>query len=135
MAKLSHLILSKSSWGAKQAREQLGLELPKANCNTVEVMTLYSLSLLNNTCNLGLFVDQLKLNVAALNTTFSNVTLTTMLKNTWEQYKDVLKEVPEEHTIAKNLIIEIQKEAKATNGRTIVYSNVLASVILALEKE
>lgn len=132
--KLSTVIKSQNSWGSKQALNVLGMKMTKTNSSQAEVLDLYLNNLLDQTCSLGIFKDAFVQVLAKASPCFNREAAKSILRNTWFLVKEELKNNPEEFQVAKELLIQMEKEfVHDSNGRQIFLTSFKDLLFKALE--
>lgn len=133
MNTISTLILSKTSWGSKQAKEAFGIKLPKTNMSSQDVLELVALDKASSTSDvIYTSVVELLNQVRIQNTCFSKEVGEKLLKRTWNEALTAGVS-GEDKRILKEIIITIQKGLTDNNGRNIVLLLVNKTVIEILE--
>lgn len=126
-------ILSKDSWGSKQALSSLGVVLPKTNCSKDDVLEIVFKEEIERFDALGPFLDELCAEVRKLNPTFSKATLKTTIRGVWDFYhKDLVncKEVK----LARHIIVTVVDRLPESVGRNIFKRELFILVLNNLEK-
>lgn len=133
MNTISTLILSKTSWGSKQAKEAFGIKLPKTNMSSQDVLELVALDKASIKSDVvHVFVLEL-LNQVRLNTTnFSKKVGEETLKRAWNESL-VAGVSGEDKRIVKEVVITVQKGLTDYNGRNVVLLLVSKTVLDILE--
>ena len=133
MNTISALILSKTAWGSKQAKEAFGIKLPKTNMSSQDVLELVALDKASSTSDvIYTSVVELLNQVRIQNTCFSKEVGEKLLKRTWNEALTAGVS-GEDKRILKEIIITIQKGLTDNNGRNIVLLLVNKTVIEILE--
>ena len=133
MNTISTLILSKTAWGSKQAKEAFGIKLPKTNMSSQDVLELVALDKASSTSDvIYTSVVELLNQVRIQNTCFSKEVGEKLLKRTWNEALTAGVS-GEDKRILKEIIITIQKGLTDNNGRNIVLLLVNKTVIEILE--
>ena len=133
MNTISTLVMSKTAWGSKQAKEAFGIKLPKTNMSSQDVLELVALDKASSTSDvIYTSVVELLNQVRIQNTCFSKEVGEKLLKRTWNEA--ITAGVSgEDKRILKEIIITIQKGLTDNNGRNIVLLLVNKTVIEILE--
>lgn len=132
--KLSTVIKTQNSWGSKQALSLLGMKMSKTNTSQVEVLDLYLNKLLEETCSLGIFKDAFVQILSKASPCFNKEAGKSILRNTWFLSKDELKHNPEEFQVAKELLIQMERDfVHDSNGRLIFMASFKDLLFKALE--
>ena len=133
MNTISNIILSKTAWGSKQAKEAFGIKLPKTNMSSQDVLELVALDKASSTSDvIYTSVVELLNQVRIQNTCFSKEVGEKLLKRTWNEALTAGVS-GEDKRILKEIIITIQKGLTDNNGRNIVLLLVNKTVIEILE--
>lgn len=133
MNTISTLILSKTAWGSKQAKEAFGIKLPKTNMSSQDVLELVALDKASVKSEVvHVFVLELLNQISLKNTNFSKEVAEEVLKRTWNEAL-VAGLSGEDKRIVKEVIIAVQKKLTSNNGRNIVLLLVNKTVLDILE--
>lgn len=133
MNTISTLILSKTSWGSKQAKEAFGIKLPKTNMSSQDVLELVALDKASVRSDVvHVFVLELLNQVRLKTTNFSKQVAEEALKRVWNEAL-VAGVSGEDKRIIREIIITVQKELTDYNGRNIVLLLVNKTVLDILE--
>ena len=133
MYTISTLILSKTAWGSKQAKEAFGIKLPKTNMSSLDVLELVALDKASSTSDvIYTSVVELLNQVRIQNTCFSKEVGEKLLKRTWNEALTAGVS-GEDKRILKEIIITIQKGLTDNNGRNVVLLLVNKTVLDVLE--
>ena len=133
MNTISTLILSKTAWGSKQAKEAFGIKLPKTNMSSQDVLELIALDKASVKSEVvHVFVLELLNQISLKNTNFSKEVGEEVLKRTWNESL-VAGLSGEDKRIVKEVIITVQKKLTSNNGRNIVLLLINKTVLDLLE--
>lgn len=133
MNTISTLILSKTAWGSKQAKEAFGIKLPKTNMSSQDVLELVALDKASVKSEVvHVFVLELLNQISLKNTNFSKEVGEEVLKRTWNEAL-VAGLSGEDKRIVKEVIITVQKKLTSNNGRNIVLLLINKTVLDILE--
>jgi hypothetical protein len=133
MNTISTLILSKTAWGSKQAKEAFGIKLPKTNMSSQDVLELIALDKASVKSEVvHVFVLELLNQISLKNTNFSKEVGEEVLKRTWNEAL-VAGLSGEDKRIVKEVIITVQKKLTSNNGRNIVLLLINKTVLDILE--
>ena len=129
----SSIVMSKTSWGSKQAKEAFGIKLPKTNMSSQDVLELVMLDKVSSTSDvIYTSVVELLNQVRIQNTCFSKELGEKLLKRTWnEALAAGIK--GEDKRILKEIIVSVQKGLTDNNGRNIVLLLVNKTILDVLE--
>ena len=133
MNTISSLILSKTAWGSKQAKEAFGIKLPKTNMSSQDVLELVMLDKVSSTSDvIYTSVVELLNQVRIQNTCFSKEVGEKLLKRTWNEALTAGVS-GEDKRILKEIIVSVQKGLTDNNGRNVVLLLVNKTVLDILE--
>lgn len=133
MNTISTLILSKTAWGSKQAKEEFGIKLPKTNMSSQDVLELVMLDKVSSTSDfIYTSVVELLNQVRIQNTCFSKEVGEKLLKRTWNEALTAGVS-GEDKRILKEIIVSVQKGLTDNNGRNVVLLLVNKTVLDMLE--
>ena len=133
MNTISTLILSKTSWGSKQAKEAFGIKLPKTNMSSQDVLELVMLDKVSSTSDvIYTSVVELLNQVRIQNTCFSKELGEKLLKRTWNEALTAGVS-GEDKRILKEIIVSVQKGLTDNNGRNVVLLLVNKTILDILE--
>ena len=133
MNTISTLVMSKTAWGSKQAKEAFGIKLPKTNMSSQDVLELVALDKAFSTSDvIYTSVVELLNQVRIQNTCFSKEVGEKLLKRTWNEALTAGVS-GEDKRILKEIIVSIQKGLTDNNGRNIVLLLVNKTVLDVLE--
>ena len=133
MNTISTLILSKTSWGSKQAKEAFGIKLPKTNMSSLDVLELVVLDKASSTSDvIYTSVVELLNQVRIQNTCFSKEVGEKLLKRTWNEALTAGVS-GEDKRILKEIIVSVQKGLTDNNGRNVVLLLVNKTILDILE--
>lgn len=133
MNTISTLVMSKTAWGSKQAKEAFGVKLPKTNMSSLDVLELVALDKAFSTSDvIYTSVVELLNQVRIQNTCFSKEVGEKLLKRTWNEALTAGVS-GEDKRILKEIIVSIQKGLTDNNGRNIVLLLVNKTVLDVLE--
>ena len=133
MNTISTLVMSKTAWGSKQAKETFGIKLPKTNMSSLDVLELVALDKASSTSDvIYTSVVELLNQVRIQNTCFSKEVGEKLLKRTWNEALTAGVS-GEDKRILKEIIVSIQKGLTDNNGRNIVLLLVNKTVLDVLE--
>ena len=133
MNTISSLILSKTAWGSKQAKEAFGIKLPKTNMSSQDVLELVMLDKVSSTSDvIYTSVVELLNQVRIQNTCFSKELGEKLLKRTWNEALTAGVS-GEDKRILKEIIVSVQKGLTDNNGRNVVLLLVNKTVLDILE--
>ena len=129
----STLILSKTAWGSKQAKEAFGVKLPKTNMSSQDVLELVALDKASIRSDMvHVFVLELLNQIRIKTTNFCKQVAEEALKRVWNEAL-VAGVSGEDKRIIREIIITVQKELTDYNGRNIVLLLVNKTVLDILE--
>ena len=129
----STLILSKTAWGSKQAKEAFGIKLPKTNMSSQDVLELVALDKASVRSDVvHVFVLELLNQVRLKTTNFSKEVGEEALKRAWNEAL-VAGVSGEDKRIVKEVVITVQKGLTDNNGRNIVLLLVNKTILDILE--
>ena len=130
---ISSVVMSKTSWGSKQAKEAFGIKLPKTNMSSQDVLELVALDKASSTSDvIYTSVVELLNQVRIQNTCFSKEVGEKLLKRTWNEALTAGVS-GEDKRILKEIIVSIQKGLADNNGRNIVLLLVNKTILDVLE--
>lgn len=133
MNTISSLILSKTAWGSKQAKEVFGIKLPKTNMSSQDVLELVMLDKVSSTSDvIYTSVVELLNQVRIQNTCFSKEVGEKLLKRTWNEALTAGVS-GEDKRILKEIIVSVQKGLTDNNGRNVVLLLVNKTILDILE--
>lgn len=133
MNTISTLILSKTAWGSKQAKEAFGIKLPKTNMSSQDVLELVMLDKVSSTSDvIYTSVVELLNQVRIQSTCFSKEVGEKLLKRTWNEALTAGVS-GEDKRILKEIIVSVQKGLTDNNGRNVVLLLVNKTVLDILE--
>lgn len=133
MNTISTLVMSKTAWGSKQAKEAFGIKLPKTNMSSLDVLELVALDKASSTSDvIYTSVVELLNQVRIQNTCFSKEVGEKLLKRTWNEALTAGVR-GEDKRILKEIIVSVQKGLTDNNGRNIVLLLVNKTVLDVLE--
>lgn len=133
MNTISALILSKTAWGSKQAKEAFGIKLPKTNMSSQDVLELVALDKASSTSDvIYTSVVELLNQVRIQNTCFSKEVGEKLLKRTWNEALTAGVS-GEDKRILKEIIVSVQKGLTDNNGRNVVLLLVNKTILDILE--
>ena len=130
---ISSIVMSKTSWGSKQAKEAFGIKLPKTNMSSQDVLELVALDKASSTSDvIYTSVVELLNQVRIQNTCFSKEVGEKLLKRTWNEALTAGVS-GEDKRILKEIIVAIQKGLTDNNGRNVVLLLVNKTILDILE--
>ena len=133
MNTISTLVMSKTAWGSKQAKEAFGIKLPKTNMSSQDVLELVALDKASSTSDvIYTSVVELLNQVRIQTPTFTKEVTERCLRRVWNEALTAGVS-GEDKRILKETIITIQKGLTDNNGRNIVLLLVNKTVIEILE--
>ena len=133
MNTISNIILSKTAWGSKQAKEAFGIKLPKTNMSSQDVLELVALDKASSTSDvIYTSVVELLNQVRIQNTCFSKEVGEKLLKRTWNEALTAGVS-GEDKRILKEIIVSVQKGLTDNNGRNVVLLLVNKTILDILE--
>ena len=117
MNTISALILSKTAWGSKQAKEAFGIKLPKTNMSSLDVLELVALDKASSTSDvIYTSVVELLNQVRIQTPTFTKEVTERCLRRVWNEALTVgIK--GEDKRILKEIIVTVQKNTQKMTGR------------------
>ena len=129
----SSIVMSKTSWGSKQAKEAFGIKLPKTNMSSQDVLELVMLDKVSSTSDvIYTSVVELLNQVRIQNTCFSKELGEKLLKRTWNEALTAGVS-GEDKRILKEIIVSVQKGLTDNNGRNVVLLLVNKTILDILE--
>ena len=129
----SSIVMSKTSWGSRQAKEAFGIKLPKTNMSSKDVLELVALDKASSTSDvIYTSVVELLNQVRIQNTCFSKESGEKLLKRTWNEAL-AAGVSGEDKRILKEIIVAIQKGLTDNNGRNVVLLLVNKTILDTLE--
>ena len=133
MNTISTLVMSKTAWCSKQAKEAFGIKLPKTNMSSLDVLELVALDKASSTSDvIYTSVVELLNQVRIQNTCFSKEVGEKLLKRTWNEALTAGVS-GEDKRILKEIIVSIQKGLTDNNGRNVVLLLVNKTILDTLE--
>ena len=133
MNTISTLVMSKTAWGSKQAKEAFGIKLPKTNMSSLDVLELVALDKASSTSDvIYTSVVELLNQVRIQNTCFSKEVGEKLLKRTWNEALTAGVS-GEDKRILKEIIVSVQKGLTDNNGRNVVLLLVNKTILDSLE--
>ena len=130
---ISSIVMSKTSWGSKQAKEAFGIKLPKTNMSSQDVLELVALDKASSTSDvIYTSVVELLNQVRIQNTCFSKEVGEKLLKRTWNEALTAGVS-GEDKRILKEIIVSVQKGLTDNNGRNVVLLLVNKTILDILE--
>ena len=133
MNTVSTLVMSKTAWGSKQAKEAFGIKLPKTNMSSQDVLELVALDKVSSTSDvIYTSVVELLNQVRIQNTCFSKEVGEKLLKRTWNEALTAGVS-GEDKRILKEVIITVQKGLTHNNGRNVILLLVNKTILDTLE--
>ena len=117
MNTISNIILSKTAWGSKQAKEAFGIKLPKTNMSSLDVLELVALDKASSTSDvIYTSVVELLNQVRIQTPTFTKEVTERCLRRVWNEALTVgIK--GEDKRILKEIIVTVQKNTQKMTGR------------------
>ena len=117
MNTISTLVMSKTAWGSKQAKEAFGIKLPKTNMSSQDVLELVALDKASSTSDvIYTSVVELLNQVRIQTPTFTKEVTERCLRRVWNEALTVgIK--GEDKRILKEIIVTVQKNTQKMTGR------------------
>ena len=117
MNTISTLVMSKTAWGSKQAKEAFGIKLPKTNMSSQDVLELVALDKASSTSDvIYTSVVELLNQVRIQTPTFTKKVTERCLRRVWNEALTVgIK--GEDKRILKEIIVTVQKNTQKMTGR------------------
>ena len=117
MNTISTLVMSKTAWGSKQAKEAFGIKLPKTNMSSKDVLELVALDKASSTSDvIYTSVVELLNQVRIQTPTFTKKVTERCLRRVWNEALTVgIK--GEDKRILKEIIVTVQKNTQKITGR------------------
>lgn len=117
MNTISILVMSKTAWGSKQAKEAFGIKLPKTNMSSLDVLELVALDKASSTSDvIYTSVVELLNQVRIQTPTFTKEVTERCLRRVWNEALTVgIK--GEDKRILKEIIVTVQKNTQKMTGR------------------
>ena len=117
MNTISTLVMSKTAWGSKQAKEAFGIKLPKTNMSSQDVLELVALDKASSTSDvIYTSVVELLNQVRIQTSTFTKEVTERCLRRVWNEALTVgIK--GEDKRILKEIIVTVQKNTQKMTGR------------------
>ena len=117
MNTISTLVMSKTAWGSKQAKEAFGIKLPKTNMSSLDVLELVALDKASSTSDvIYTSVVELLNQVRIQTPTFTKEVTERCLRRVWNEALTVgIK--GEDKRILKEIIVTVQKNTQKMTGR------------------
>ena len=117
MNTISTLVMSKTAWGSKQAKEAFGVKLPKTNMSSLDVLELVALDKASSTSDvIYTSVVELLNQVRIQTPTFTKEVTERCLRRVWNEALTVgIK--GEDKRILKEIIVTVQKNTQKMTGR------------------
>lgn len=110
------LILSKGSWGSKQAKSELNITLPKTNMNSVDVLKLVVRRYVSREFEyIPEALDELSNSCNEFETVVSSSTVQNKLKEVWNKYCKLF-DTREEKLAFKYIIVRIGLEVEESKS-------------------
>ena len=130
---ISTLVMSKTAWGSKQAKEAFGIKLPKTNMSSLDVLELVALDKASSTSDvIYTSVVELLNQVRIQNTCFSKGAGEEVLRRVWNEALATGVNGNDKR-ILKEIIVSVQKGLTDNNGRNIVLLLVNKTILDILE--
>ena len=117
MNTISTLVMSKTAWGSKQAKEAFDIKLPKTNMSSLDVLELVALDKASSTSDvIYTSVVELLNQVRIQTPTFTKEVTERCLRRVWNEALTVgIK--GEDKRILKEIIVTVQKNTQKMTGR------------------
>ena len=117
MNTISTLVMSKTAWGSKQAKEAFGIKLLKTNMSSLDVLELVALDKASSTSDvIYTSVVELLNQVRIQTPTFTKEVAERCLRRVWNEALTVgIK--GEDKRILKEIIVTVQKNTQKMTGR------------------
>ena len=125
----SSIVMSKTSWGSKQAKEAFKLQLPKTNMKSLDVLELLALDKASNySDNVYVYVSELLHQIRIQTPTFTKEVTERCLKKVWNEALTAgIK--GEDKRILKSIIVTVQKQTVYMTGRNQVVQAICSTVV------
>ena len=125
----SSIVMSKTSWGSKQAKEAFNLQLPKTNMKSSDVLELLALDKASNISdNVYVYVSELLHQIRIQTPTFTKEVTERCLKKVWNEALTAgIK--GEDKRILKSIIVTVQKQTVYMTGRNQVVQAICSTVV------
>ena len=117
MNTISNIILSKTAWGSKQAKEAFGIKLPKTNMSSQDVLELVALDKAAIQSDIVyVSVTELLHQIRIQTPTFTKEVTERCLRRVWNEALTVGVK-GEDKRILKEIIVTVQKNTQKMTGR------------------
>jgi hypothetical protein len=126
---ISSIVMSKTSWGSKQAKEAFGIKLPKTNMKSSDVLELLALDKASSISdNVYVYVSELLHQIRIQTPTFTKEVTERCLKKVWNEALTAgIK--GEDKRILKSIIVTVQKQTVYMTGRNQVVQAICSTVV------
>ncbi len=126
---ISSIVMSKTSWGSKQAKEVFNIQLPKTNMKSSDVLELLALDKASNISdNVYVYVSELLHQIRIQTPTFTKEVTERCLKKVWNEALTAgIK--GEDKRILKSVVITVQKQTTHMTGRNQVVQAICSTVV------
>ena len=126
---ISSIVMSKTSWGSKQAKEVFNIQLPKTNMKISDVLELLALDKASNISdNVYVYVSELLHQIRIQTPTFTKEVTERCLKKVWNEALTAgIK--GEDKRILKSIIVTVQKQTVYMTGRNQVVQAICSTVV------
>ena len=125
----SSIVMSKTSWGSKQAKEVFNIQLPKTNMKCSDVLELLALDKASSISdNVYVYVSELLHQIRIQTPTFTKEVTERCLKKVWNEALTAgIK--GEDKRILKSIIVTVQKQTVYMTGRNQVVQAICSTVV------
>ncbi len=125
----SSIVMSKTSWGSKQAKEVFNIQLPKTNMKSSDVLELLALDKASSISdNVYVYVSELLHQIRIQTPTFTKEVTERCLKKVWNEALTAgIK--GEDKRILKSVVITVQKQTVYMTGRNQVVQAICSTVV------
>ena len=125
----SSIVMSKTSWGSRQAKEVFNIQLPKTNMKSSDVLELLALDKASSISdNVYVYVSELLHQIRIQTPTFTKEVTERCLKKVWNEALTAgIK--GEDKRILKSIIVTVQKQTVYMTGRNQVVQAICSTVV------
>ena len=126
---ISSIVMSKTSWGSRQAKEVFNIQLPKTNMKSSDVLDLLALDKASSISdNVYVYVSELLHQIRIQTPTFTKEVTERCLKKVWNEALTAgIK--GEDKRILKSIIVTVQKQTVYMTGRNQVVQAICSTVV------
>lgn len=125
----SSIVMSKTSWGSRQAKEVFNIQLPKTNMKSSDVLELLALDKASSISdNVYVYVSELLHQIRIQTPTFTKEITERCLKKVWNEAL-VAGIKGEDKRILKSIIVTVQKQTVYMTGRNQVVQAICSTVV------